>query len=152
MVRHLWGPMRDLVTLQEQMNRLFEDAAHRHTRTDEETENEIEHADWTPTADVFETEDEFTLALDLPGIEREALDVGLDENSLTIRGERASLVLEGATRRRAERPAGRFLRKFGLPDVVDREAITADYKDGVLQLHLPKRREQQARRLEIKIS
>ena len=152
MTRHLWGPMRDLVTLQERMNRLFEDAADRQTHTGEETENEIEHADWFPAADVYETDAEFTIALDLPGIDREQLDVGLDENSLTIRGERAPALPEGANRRRMERPAGRFLRKFTLPEVVDRERIAADYKDGVLRLHLPKRREPRARRLEIKVS
>ena len=152
MARHMWGPMRDLVTLQERMNRLFEDAGHRHERQGEETESEIERADWFPAADVYETDEEFTIALDLPGIERERLDVGLDEDSLTIRGERAPFAPEGATRRRTERPSGRFLRKFTLPDVVDRERVAADYKDGVLRLHLPKRKEPRARRLEIKVS
>ena len=152
MARHIWGPMRDLVTLQERMNRLFEDAAHRHARTDEEGEAEIEHADWFPAADVYETAEEFAIALDLPGINREALDVGLDDQHLTIRGERAALRADdGAQQRRTERPAGRFLRKFTLPEVVDREGITADYKDGVLTLHLPKRREQPPRRVEIKV-
>ena len=61
MARYVWGPMRDLVTLQERMNRLFEDAADRQTRTGEETENEIEHADWFPAADVYETDAEFTI-------------------------------------------------------------------------------------------
>ena len=152
MARHLWGPMRDLMTLQERMNHLFEDAAHRQTRTGEETENEIEQADWFPAADVFEADDEFTIVLDLPGIERDGLDVGLDENSLTIRGVRAPLAPDGANQRRTERPSGRFLRKFTLPDVVDRERIAADYKDGVLRLHLPKRKEPRSRRVEIKVS
>ncbi len=151
MARHMWGPMRDLVTLQERMNRLFEDAAHRHARTDEADEGEIEHADWFPAADVYETEGEFAIALDLPGINREALDVGLDDKHLTIRGERATGVEAEAHLRRTERPTGRFLRKFTLPEVVDREQITADYKDGVLTLHLPKRREQPPRRVEIKV-
>jgi HSP20 family protein len=144
--------MRDLMTLQERMNRLFEDAADRQTPTDEAAENEIERADWFPAADVYETDMEFTIVLDLPGVERERLDIGLDENRLTIRGERAVAAPEGSNQRRTERPNGRFLRRFSLPDVVDREAIAADYKDGVLRLHLPKRREPGARRLEIKVS
>jgi HSP20 family protein len=136
------------------MNRLFEEAAQREGgegRGEEEAEAEMERVDWYPAADVFETKDEFMVVLDLPGIDREALDVGLDENRLVIRGERAS-ALEGGNQRRTERPVGRFVRSFSLPQVVDREAITADYKDGVLRLRLPKRNEQPARRLEIKVS
>ena len=151
MARHMWGPMRDLMTLQERMNRLFEDAADRHTETGEAPENEIERADWFPAADVYETDAEFTIALDLPGVDRERLDIGLDENRLTIRGERAAGAPEGSNQRRTERPAGRFLRRFSLPDVVDREAIAADYKDGVLTLHLPKRTEPKEKRVRIDI-
>lgn len=143
--------MRDLVTLQDRMNRLFEEAAEqRGTRGEEETQAQMERADWHPAADVFETEREYVIALDLPGIQREALNVGLDDNQLVISGERAPMP-EGVQQRRAERPAGRFVRSFILPQVVDREGITADYKDGVLHLRLPKRSEQQSRRVEIKI-
>ncbi|HEX5708024.1 MAG TPA: Hsp20/alpha crystallin family protein [Pyrinomonadaceae bacterium] len=149
MPRHTWEPVRDLMTLQERMNRLFEDAAVRRTRTGED-EDEIERADWIPAADVYESETEFVIVLDLPGVAREGLDVGLDENRLTIRGERVSAEEEGVARR-AERPAGRFVRSFTLPETVERESITADYKDGVLRLRLPKRREQQPRRVEIKV-
>jgi HSP20 family protein len=140
------------MTLQERMNRLFEDAAERRSREGEESEGQIERADWIPAADVYETEGDYTIVLDLPGIHREGLDVGLDDSRLTIRGERVAVTAEGATARRAERPAGRFARSFSLPDVVDRQSITADYKDGVLQLRLPKRtQEQQARRVKIEI-
>jgi HSP20 family protein len=140
------------MTLLDRMTLLFEEAA-RHPDRDgaSERDAEVERADWHPSADVFETDGEFVILLDLPGIRREALDVGLDGERLTIRGERAP-ESEAATQRRAERPAGRFLRSFTLPATVEREAITADYKDGVLRLRLPKRTEQQARRVEIKIS
>lgn len=147
-----WDPVRDLMTLQERMNRLFEDAAERRARAGEEKEADIEHADWVPAADVFEDETEFVIALDLPGIQRDGLDVGLDDNRLTIRGERVA-PSAGLQQRRAERPTGRFIRSFSLPEIVDREAIAADYKDGVLHLRLPKRTEQQqSRRVEIKVS
>ena len=158
---HRWNPVRDLMTLQERMNSLFEEAARQRsgeatagggaggTRADEEAE--MERADWHPSADVYENESEYIIALDLPGIERNALDVSLDDNRLTIKGERARAETE-AEARRAERPFGRFLRSFTLPTVVDRDGITADYKDGVLRLRLPKRQEKQSRRVEIKIS
>jgi HSP20 family protein len=130
------------------MNRLFEDAAER--RGGGEEEGEIEHADWIPAADIYEDEREYLLVLDLPGINREGLDVSLDDGRLAIRGERTAAA-EGLHARRTERPQGRFVRTFSLPDAVDRGAITADYKDGVLLLHLPKRNEQQGRRLRIDI-
>lgn len=149
-MRHRFDPVRDLFTLQERMNRLFEEAADRRGHTDAgDTEAEIERADWIPAADVYEDEREYMLVLDLPGIDRRALDVSLDENRLTIRGERAPR--DGVGVRRTERPHGRFVRSFTLPDAVDRQGITADYKDGVLLLHLPRRREQQEKRVKIEI-
>lgn len=142
MARHGWDSLRDLVTLQDHMNRLFEEAAERRARSGEEAE--IERTDWVPAADVYETERDYTVVLDLPGIRREGLDVGVDEGRLTVRGERAGAP-EGVGVRRNERPAGRFARSFGLPEAVDRQAITADYKDGVLRLRLPKRTQEQKR-------
>ena len=148
---HEWNMMRDLEVLQDRMNSLFGEAAQRRPRPEDAGEAEIEHADWHPAADVYETEEQYLIALDLPGIDRDGLDVSLDENNLTIRGERKPLA-EATSQRRAERVFGRFIRSFTLPTVVDREAITAEYKDGVLRLRLPKRPEQQSRRVEIKVS
>ena len=156
MTRYRWHPVRDLFTLQDRMNRLFEEAAEQRGRgrtgeEEEQAEVEMERADWIPATDVYESEEAFTLALDLPGIDRAALDVSLDESRLTIRGERAGAP-GGVAARRAERPAGRFVRSFTLPEAVDRQGILADYKDGVLTLRLPKRREQPPRRVKIEIS
>ena len=150
MTRHRFYPVRDLFTLQDRMNRLFEEAAGRRSRAGED-EGEIERADWIPAADIYESEGEYLLALDLPGINRDALDVSLDEGRLSVRGERAAAAAEGAGVRRAERPQGRFVRSFSLPESVDRARIAADYKDGVLLLHLPKRAEKQSGRVKIDI-
>ncbi len=146
---HRFDPVRDLFSLQDRMNRLFEEAADRRAGAREEAEGEIERADWIPATDVYEDEREYLLALDLPGIDREGLDVSLDDGRLVIRGERSGR--EGLNARRTERPQGRFVRTFSLPDAVDRASISADYKDGVLLLHLPKRDERQGRRLKIDV-
>ena len=148
MARHRFDPVRDLFTLQDRMNRLFEEAAERRSRAGED-EGEIERADWIPAADIYESEGEYLLALDLPGINRERLDVSLDDGRLVIRGERTAE--EGVSVRRAERPQGRFVRTFSLPDAVDRAHISADYKDGVLLLRLPKRAGKQRARVKIDI-
>lgn len=144
-----WDPVRDLVLLQDRMNRLFEDAT-KHPRDGEREERaaEIERADWTPAADVFERETDFVIALDLPGIERASLDIIVNQDRLVVRGERAA---DEGMKGRSERPVGSFLRKFGpLPSMIDRERIAAEYKDGVLRVTLPKRAEQKAHRIEIK--
>ncbi len=151
---HKWDEWRDYVTLQERMNRLFEDTAQRHDHLNDEREAELERADWTPAADVYETAAEFIIAIDLPGIERAALEVSVDENRLTVRGERTP---EDNGKRRGGggkgRPFGRFLSRFGpLPPTVDQNNIEADYKDGVLRLRLPKRTEQKAGRVKIAVS
>jgi HSP20 family protein len=143
-----FDPIRDLATLQDHMNRLFQEATERRARGEEESEQEIERADWIPSADFYETEKEYTVAIDLPGIDRAALDISLDDNRLVIRGERVS---EAEGQQRLECPRGRFLRKFGVPATVNQQAIAAEYKDGVLRVTLPKRREQKARRVEIKV-
>lgn len=144
-----WDPLRDLVALQDRMNRLFDEAAQKRTHGDGD-EGEMERADWTPPADVYNREDDYLIIVDLPGISRSALDISLDHDRLFIRGER--LADEESTGR-MERPHGRFLRKFGpLPSTVDQQAISAEYREGVLRLRLPKRKEGKQQRVEIKIS
>ncbi|HEX7999639.1 MAG TPA: Hsp20/alpha crystallin family protein [Pyrinomonadaceae bacterium] len=146
---HRWDPLRDLVVLQERMNRLFEDASKQRSNDEEDGEQEIERADWSPAADVYNREQEYVIMIDLPGIERDALELSLDEGRLLVRGLRS---IEQNEAQRLERKHGRFLRRFGpLPSIVDQSAISADYKDGVLSIRLPKRREQKAQRVEIKI-
>ena len=153
---HKWDEWRDGVTLQERMNRLFEDTARRHDHLNEERESELERVDWTPASDIYETGAEFIIAIDLPGIERGALEVSVDENRLTVRGERAPDDGGGGKRRGGQgrgRPFGRFLSRFGpLPPTIDQSNITADYKDGVLSLRLPKRGEQKSGRVKIAVS
>lgn len=144
-----WDPLRDLLVLQDRMNQVFADATHQRARTGTGTDSEIEPADWFPAADVYESAGEYLVAIDLPGIERSALDISLEDNRLAVRGER---VVQDGGKQRLERPAGRFLRRFDVPATVEAAEITAEYKDGVLNIRLPKRSERKAQRLEIKVS
>lgn len=142
-----WNPLHDLVSLQDRMNRLFEDASQRRS-TDVEQSDEAEGADWYPAADVYENDGAYTVAVDLPGIDRSTLDISVADNSLTVRGKRAG---HDTKEHRGECPRGDFLRTFSVPASVDQQDIRADYKDGVLQVHLPKRLERNAQRIEIKV-
>ena len=141
-----WNPLQDLVILQDRMNRLFEDATQRRAQTD--AGDDFERADWTPPADIYETESGYMIAIDLPGIARDAVEIDVDENRLVVKGNR--VVVE--SKHRAERPRGKFLRSFSIPSSVDQASIGADYKDGVLQIRLPKRKEQKAQKIAIKVS
>lgn len=146
---------RDHATLQERMNRLFEDAGRRHAhlaaeQQQQQQSGEIERADWTPAADVYETADAFVIAVDLPGIDRAALEVTIDDDRLSVRGVRAAD--EAVRRHGGDRPAGRFASRFGpLPSTVDQTRIAAAYKDGVLRLRLPKRAARAGGKVKIEI-
>jgi HSP20 family protein len=142
-----WNPLQDLMVLQDRMNRLFEDATQR--RSQQGGDDEFERADWTPAADIYETETGFLIALDLPGIKRDALEIDIDDNRLLVKGVRE---VDDTRTRRSERPRGKFLRAFAVPASVNQEKIGAEYKDGVLQIRLPKRAEQKAQKIEVKIS
>jgi len=144
-----WNPLHDLVTLQDRMNRLFEDATQRRA-SEADKNDELERADWYPAADVYENDGAFMVAVDLPGMDRAKLDISIDGNNrLTIKGERAA---RDSTQHRGECPSGKFLRTFSVPTSVDQMDIKANYKDGVLEVHLPKRAERKPQRLEIKVS
>ena len=144
-----WNPLQDLMVLQDRMNRLFEDATQRRTQADSGAGDEFERADWTPASDIYETGSGYLIAIDLPGIDRDALEIDIDENRLVVKGIRA---IAESRQHRAERPRGKFLRTYSVPGSVDQAKIAAEYKDGVLQISLPKQSEQKPKRIDIKIS
>lgn len=142
-------PLRDLVQLQNRMNQLFEDATERRARGGDEAQDQIDRPDWVPPADVYEEADAFLVVLDLPGVDRSALEIDLENERLAIRGVRS---INHQSEARSERPRGKFVRVFSVPASIDQERIEAEYKDGVLAVRLPKRTEQPAHRVEIKVS
>jgi len=144
-----WNPLQDLMVLQDRMNRLFEDATQRRTQTGTGSGDEFEHADWTPASDIYETDSGYLIAMDLPGIDREALAIDVDDNRLIVKGTRE---VAETKQRRAERPRGKFLRTFSVPGSVDQAKIGAEYKDGVLQIRLPRQSDPKPKKIDIKIS
>ena len=109
-----------------------------------------ESSTWTPAMDVQETEADYRLHLDLPGVDPEQVEIELDEDVLTIAGHRDGVAeIDGEVRRRTERPAGRFRRVLRMPETVDRDAVSADYRDGVLRIQVPKVAKPSAKRIKI---
>ena len=144
-----WNPLQDLVLLQDRMNRLFEDATQRRNQADAGAGDEFERADWTPASDIYETDSGYVIAMDLPGIDREALEIDINDNRLVVKGTRP---IAESRQHRTERPRGKFLRTYSVPGSVDQARIAAEYKDGVLQISLPKRTEQKPKKIDIKIT
>src|ERR1044072_3294425 len=106
-----WNPLQDLMVLQDRMNRLFEDATQRRNQAEAASGDDFERADWTPAADIYETESGYQIAMDLPGIDREALELDVDDNRLIVRGIR---LISESKQHRSERPRGKFLRTFSV--------------------------------------
>jgi HSP20 family protein len=141
-------PFGDLLRLQERMNRLFEQALSRGGASEEE----MERGAWAPAVDIEEDEERILLRADLPGIRLEQVELRIQENRLTLHGERP--FVGGTTREnfhRIERPYGTFHRAFVLPRGIEQEAIQARLVDGVLEVTLPKRAETKPRQIRVEV-
>ena len=109
--------------------------------------------DWRPVADISESKNEYLIKTELPEVDREDVQVSVDGGMVTIRGERKmDTDEEGSTQHRIESFYGTFSRSFSLPDNVDANQITAQSKNGVLKVHLPKTKEVEAKPIEISVS
>lgn len=107
-------------------------------------------SDWVPVVDIKEEKDRFVLHADLPGVDRENIDITMEDGVLSIRGERQlEQVSDGAEYKRVERAHGTFYRRFALPDTADPDKINARCNQGVLEVVIPKRESVQPRRIEI---
>ncbi len=145
-----WEPFRDLMSIQERMNRLFEDSFRGLPRTGDE--DSVLGA-WAPPVDIFEQSGNIVLKAELPGVDPKDVDIRLENNVLTLRGDRKfSSEVKRESYHRVERSYGSFSRSFTLPSVVDQQAIKAEYKDGVLQVTLPQREEAKPKQIQISVS
>lgn len=139
------SPFRELMALQDRMNRMF-DSGLQNERYDEG----MEAAAWTPAVDIYETKDAIMVNVEAPGMSREQFSVEVKDDLLTLEGER--LFEKDVSREqyhRIERNYGKFRRSFVLGTPVNTEGITATYRDGVLEIVLPKAEEAKSRKIEI---
>jgi HSP20 family protein len=140
-----WDPFRDLNSLQERMNRLFDEAG-RGWRPEEPAATTT----WSPAVDIYETENEIVVKAELPGVDRKDIALNLENNVLTLRGERR---FEKETKEenyhRIERAYGAFSRSFSIPATVNEENIQAEYKDGILKIALPKKSQAKPKQIQI---
>ena len=138
-------PFRGVSSLQDQINRLFSEAFDR-------SSGEANLTTWAPAVDIYETEHELVVKADLPDVKPEDLDIRVENNLLTIRGERKfEKKVNEDNYLRVERAYGGFSRSFSLANTVNSEAIKADYKDGVLTLTIPKREEAKPKQIKVNV-
>jgi HSP20 family protein len=134
-----------MVTLRERMNKLFEDMA-----ASRGEEKDLATSSWAPAVDIYETEGEVVLTAEIPGIEEKDIEIKVEDNTLTLKGERK---FEKETKEenyhRIERAYGSFFRSFTLPSYVDQDKIEAEHEHGILKIRMPKRAELKPRKVKI---
>jgi len=146
-----WEPFRDLAAVQDRLNRVFDEAFRGVARGGEEDWGL--GGQWAPSVDIYEHEGNLVLKAELPGIDPKDVNVHVENNVLTLRGERK---LESEVKReqyhRVERAYGTFSRSFTLPNVVDTEKIKAEFKDGLLRVTLPQREEAKPKQIQVSVA
>ena len=143
-----FDPFRDLAVLQDRMNRLFNESYGQ--RRDDDL---MSRGTWTPPVDIYEVDGGLVLKAELPDMRREDIDVSVENNTLTIRGERKlDNEIKQESFHRIERAYGNFVRSFSLPNTVDATKIGAEYKNGVLTIKLPVREEAKPRSINVEVA
>ena len=143
-----WDPFRELEDMSERLNRMVARPALRPSGKETMTV-----ADWIPTVDISESDGEYLIKAELPEVKKEDVKVTVEDGVLTLQGERRQEKEEKSKRyHRVERSYGSFVRSFTLPESVDESGVKAEYKDGVLNLHLPKSEKVKPKAIDVKVA
>jgi HSP20 family protein len=144
-----WDPFRDLLSLQDRMNRLFDESVRNVKPGDEALSSAI----WSPAVDIYETDDEVVVKAELPEVNQKDIDIQIENNTLILRGERKfNKETKKENFHRIERAYGTFSRSFTLPGTIDQEKTRADYKDGILKISMPKREGTRPKQIKVAIT
>ena len=145
MVVTRWEPLKDLMALQERMNKLFDETFSRGAQ-------DVDAGAWSPLVDIIEQGDEIIIKMEIAEVDQKGIDIKVDGNAMTIKGERP---LEEGTKRedylRLERPYGTFSRSFSLPTTVDLGKVKASHRDGILRVVLPKKEETKPKQIKVEV-
>lgn len=141
-----WNPMRDVFSLRHQMNHLFDDVFRPVVRGD----SRLYMWNWNPTVDIYDNDENIVIKAELPGIDKKDIVIDVKDGVLTLKGERS---FDNEVKEKKyccrERTFGKFERVFRLPAEVDPEKISADYKDGILKIDIPKPEEQKPKKITV---
>ena len=130
-----WDPFRDMVTLRDRMDRLFDDSLARLRGA----EDDMSLSNWSPSVDIYETAESIVIKAEVPGVKKEEISVEVKDDTLYLKGERKfEKDVKEENYHRMERSYGAFRRVFSLPATVEQDKVKATFKDGVLEIILPK--------------
>jgi HSP20 family protein len=142
-----WEPFREFATLQDRINRVFRDSY-----AGEGRDESLTTSSFAPAVDVYEDEHNVTLKIEVPGIDEKDIDVRIENNTLTVHGERKIEKEEKEENyRRVERQYGSFTRTFTLPNTVDTDNVSASYDKGVLKISLAKKAEAKPKQIKVNV-
>jgi len=143
-----WDPFRNVAALQDRINRIFDESFSRTADVDDD----ISMSAWKPSVDIYETDEAIILKAELPGIKKEDVSVEVKDDVLTLRGERVEdkEIKEGSYFRK-ERCFGRFSRAFNLQHRVQPDKIKAKFKDGILEIEIPKPEEEKPKQITVNV-
>ncbi len=142
-----WDPFKDLLRLQDEFNKFFEDQLAKRVGSEE-----LASSSWIPPVDIYEDENNIVIKADLPGMDQKDIEVKVENNTLIIKGEKKFEDEEKKDNyHRIERFYGTFQRAFTLPDTVDVEKIKAAYKNGVLEITIPKKPETKPKQIKVEV-
>ena len=143
-----WDPFRELEGIQAQLYRMFGDRPFRGADA-----NNLSFAEWAPAVDIQETDTEYVVKADLPDVKKEDVKVEFNDGVLTVEGERKQ-EREGKGKKfhKIERECGKFVRRFALPTEIDASKLTAEFKEGVLNVHLPKSPDAKPKAITVKVA
>src|SRR2546421_11253993 len=145
-----WDPFREFSTMQDRMNRM--NRLFRESYSPEGPEEALTTTSFAPPVDIYEDEHNITLKIEVPGIDEKDIDVRIENNTLTVHGERKFEKEEKEeTFRRVERQYGSFTRSFTLPNTVDPEQVNATYNKGVLKVNLAKKAEAKPKQIKVNV-
>jgi len=143
-----WDPFREMSALQERMNRLFSDVRAQAPLQGEE----ISQGSWVPAVDIYETNEAIVIKAELPGITAQDISVEVKDNTLTLKGEKKfEKEVQEENYHRVERSYGSFQRAFTLPGTIQQEKVKAKFKDGILEINLPKVEEAKPKQVKVDI-
>ncbi|MBA3019084.1 MAG: Hsp20/alpha crystallin family protein [Proteobacteria bacterium] len=143
-----WDPLRNVATLQDRINRIFNEAF----ADSKDFEDEVSMSAWRPVVDIFDTNNAIVIKAELPGIKKDDVSVDVKDNVLTIKGERSlSKEIKEENYYRKERSFGKFQRSFTLPEAIEPAGIKANFKNGVLEIEVPKAEEKKPKQISINV-
>jgi HSP20 family protein len=144
-----WDPFREMSTLQDRMNRLFSEAFRRSPVAEEE----MVQGAWVPAVDIYETGDSIVIKAELPGISKEDIALEVKNNTLSLKGEKKfEKDVKEESYHRVERSYGAFQRAFTLPSTVQQDKVKAKFRDGILEITLPKAEEAKPKQIKVDVS